>query len=58
LDVLVIHATETIAPLDTSLPPESPDELRRASLDMKILAAIGVTTDWELEQSSGHSAPH
>jgi hypothetical protein len=38
--------------------PVSPDELRRASMDVnRILGAIGVTTDWELEPSSGHSAP-
>jgi len=38
--------------------PVSPDELRRASLDVnRILGASGVTTDWDLDQSSEQSAP-
>jgi hypothetical protein len=37
----------------------SSDELRRASIDVnRILGAIGVTTDWELEQPPEHSAQH
>jgi DNA-binding PadR family transcriptional regulator len=38
--------------------PVSPDELRRASLDVnRILGAIGVTADWEFEQSFEQLAP-
>jgi hypothetical protein len=37
--------------------PVSPDELRRASMDVtRILGAIGVTTDWDLDQSFKDSA--
>jgi len=38
--------------------PMSPDELRRASMDVnRIFGAIGVTTEWEVEQPSEDPTP-